>query len=136
MDLLPLLATGQRIEDLITTVETVPAGASSDEVNACFRSDASVPAALIHRSGGRLGLISRLPFQAALTGRLGFGGALYGRRRAAVLARRVRTDFSGVDLRGADSAGAGLRLQASSRDSGTIPELLDESKVFAGAVSG
>lgn len=86
MDLLPLLATGQRIEDLVTTVETVPAGASSDEVNACFRSDASVPAVLIHGSGGRLGLISRLPFQAALTGRLGFGGALYGRRCAAVLA--------------------------------------------------
>lgn len=50
-------------------------------------------------------------------------------------ARRVRTDFSGVDLRGADSAGAGLRLQASGRDSGTIIELLGQSKVFAGAVS-
>lgn len=50
-------------------------------------------------------------------------------------AQRIRTNFSGSDLRGAGAPGAGLRLHASGRDAGSLVDLLERSSEFAGAVA-
>ncbi len=50
-------------------------------------------------------------------------------------ARRLRTDFSGADLRGADAPGAGLKLQATGRRAEKLLDFLAQSEEYAGTLS-